>query len=131
MGGTLFTNFTVNYCMYEYKNQYGKVSLRLNILDTKMFQPFGDCLVLYPNTYYYNDFLPSLLFMGETTAETHIKLYPYLPWISSFSINLNYIQSKYMIFNHSTSHYTENACMDIPTSISISHVVVNLSSRTC
>ena len=50
MGKNLCTTFSVNTCMYEDNDQYGKVSLILNVLDAKFFRPFDNWLILEPTT---------------------------------------------------------------------------------
>ena len=41
-GRNLFTVFSVNTFMHKYNGQYGKVFIRLNVLDTIFFQIFDD-----------------------------------------------------------------------------------------
>ena len=73
IGNILCTTFSVNNFMYEDNNQYGKVSLILNVLDTKISWPFDNWLISEPTTASCKAFPPLTLFLGETTAKNHIE----------------------------------------------------------
>ena len=130
-GSNLCTKFSVNICIYEDNDQYGKVSLRLNTLDTEFSWTFDDWLVLNPTTASCKIFSPSDLSLIETTTENNIGISLSLFLVLAFALNLTDFQSKDMGGNHSTDHDTLKASKDIPTPITISPVVVNVSLHAC
>ena len=74
--------------MYKDNDQYGKVLIKLNVLNTIFLQPFDDWLVLDPTAASCKYFLPYVLFLVGIKTENNIELYPYLPFISAFALNL-------------------------------------------
>ena len=64
--------------------------------------------------------------MGEKKAEKNVGTSPYLPWISVFPLNITDLSKKNTGGNNSTDNDTSNPTRNIPTSISIYPVVVNV-----